>query len=318
MNQTPITLIEPSAHNYEVDEFVRYAADYPYVDDSLKHVLTRFKQLVYDQDDDCVILVAGQVDSGKSTLSHHIHTLWTMGAPDIENVALDKQSFAKSIHTSMTKDALSDRVCHYDEADVSKRDALTKFNKRVIHMYDAIRGKNGLHLWCNPSVEWIDKKFVQERVKCLIYTFRKPRGKYLLILRKKLYLMVQEYKSVNQHVIERYGKNCAAIHNNSFFKQYPNNAFLKSYKELKESRQDHILSLFRKDFFEGVDEPQTLSSVARMFKMSWPTLQKYADMSLREGVFTEDELKSPTGRWRIEGDNVALLHKFIKEKRGND
>lgn len=291
-----------------------YISSYPLIDPYLRAFLRRLKQRVYE-DDDALVLITGQVGSGKSTLSHHVHHTWTLGRPKIDNVAFDRRHLANILVESMKHEDKHMRVCHYDEANITKREAMTRFNRKIIDVFEVIRAKNGLHIWCNPSAEYLDKKFIDERVKCLIYTFRYPRGKYMLIPRKSLLHLIDKHKNLKQDTLERFGNEVAGIKKQrGWFRKYPKNKFLKEYLERKDSRQDFKLDEFKEEF-GGSEAYYSLSDAARAFGMVWPTAQKYINKAIEDGVFAESEVKTPNGRWKLKKKHIDALNNYIKEEQ---
>lgn len=308
-----MTMIQRSSQIDSNDNYKESISNYTGFDVYLRAVLARLKKKVYENDDDALILITGQVGSGKSTMAHHIHTAWTLGEPDINNVAFDRRHLANVLVETMKRENKHARVCHYDEANITKREAMTRFNRKIIDVFEVIRAKNGLHLWCNPSAEYLDKKFIDERVKCLIYTFRNPRGKYMLIPRKALLKLLSKHKNLKQNTLEKYGNQMAGIKKEKgWFKDYPKNNFLKEYLNKKDSRQDYKLDEFKEEF-GGEEAGYTLSDAAKAYGMTWPTVQKYMNKALDSGVLEDDEVKSPNGRWKLKKKHIDILKDFIKE-----
>lgn len=145
-----------------------------YIDSWMMKKVQREKKRITVEDDDEFWILIGDTGSGKSTLGKHIMTEYLGDKVSIDRLGLDREQFSK-IPAQEAQRPKGERVVFYDEANVSSRDALTKWNKSLIDLYYSIRGLNMFHLWCNPTLEWIDKPFVRERVKAVIFCFKVPR-----------------------------------------------------------------------------------------------------------------------------------------------
>ena len=152
-----------------------YRNDKPY-DAYLEKTFTALRNHIVEKDDDFLCLTIGGTGTGKSMLNFHI--LEIVMPPEqltINQVALSRDEFAESFER-VTKGS-KPRVLVYDEANVSKRDSMTQWNKDLIDLYLTCRGLNTLHLWCNPTLKLIDVAFIEDRIRAVILTRGKEKNK---------------------------------------------------------------------------------------------------------------------------------------------
>ena len=125
-----------------------------------------------ENDDDFLLMCVGETGTGKSTLMIEGMELYN---PDLNEdyIGLDPKDHATALKRASEYDG--PRFCSSDEANVQKRNATTKYNKDLIDLYLAIRGTNIFHWWNNPSLDIIDKFFIQEKINAIIYIFTKDK-----------------------------------------------------------------------------------------------------------------------------------------------
>ena len=90
------------------------------------------KRLSGRNDDDFLLVCFGATGTGKSMLMLGAYEEYAGDQASIDYVALKREDFAKSLR--MASVAKSTRFVGNDEANISKRDSLTKFNKDVIQV----------------------------------------------------------------------------------------------------------------------------------------------------------------------------------------
>lgn len=130
------------------------------VGEYFSQVVSEVKKRIQETDDNLVCMCFGQTGAGKTTLGFHFGDEWNDGGGvDIDRVGFDKQSWAKAL--SIAREERYSFLM-YDEANVSKRDAMSSYNKDTIDLLFAIRGLN-LAMWFNnPSLNYLDRIFLDE------------------------------------------------------------------------------------------------------------------------------------------------------------
>lgn len=143
-------------------------------DDGLIYVIRGVQRGIVEKDDDGFLVACGDTGTGKTSLMFHAYELYDPEGATVDQVALTRKDFAGSLKTAKHQPK-GRRFCGNDEANVNKRDSLTKFNKAVVDLYFSIRGLGILHWWNNPSIEYLDKVFIEERIKGVFFIFTKDK-----------------------------------------------------------------------------------------------------------------------------------------------
>src|SRR6056297_131104 len=128
------------------------------------------KKHIKEKDDDYLVLLIGDTGSGKSTLMLHMYECYDSEGCSVEYIGVDNETHAKALQKA--KDKELPRFVADDEANVNKRGAMTRKNRDKLDLYMAIRGLNIFHVWCNPSIDIIDRPFVEERIKAVCYVVK--------------------------------------------------------------------------------------------------------------------------------------------------
>ena len=198
-------------------------------------------------DDDFLLVCGGDAGSGKTHLSFHAETIYLGEQATVrENMAMTPKDFA-TVLESVSKAKGKKYLC-YDEANVSKRQAMTKWNTKLIDLYMNIRGLNILHWWNNPSIEMLDKHFISERVKGFIFITTKDKKRprlYLYFTKEGLLNLLEEQKNLKKRTIVKYGPKYALYM--GWFKSYKG-PLLEEYKKMKEDRMHEKVKLFKEEF----------------------------------------------------------------------
>lgn len=297
--------------NKEVTDVIEYMDDYEGIDEELRAVIARQRWLNEKKRKDALWIIFGAPGSGKSNLAHHIHEVYTAGNPDIENVAFDKTQFSNTITRTLKLSKISDRFSHYDEANVNKRDSMTGWNKDLIDLYESIREYNGFHIWCNPSAEYLDKKFIIERVNALIYIYQGTgrKRRYAIIPRQKLLMFLEKHKSLKTTLMDKHAADHSIVNvKNTYIKDYQktNLEYYGAYLRKKNTRLDHKLQHFQTRW--SADE-QRLSSgkAAKVIGVTQPTIKYHIDQLIEKGVFTAEEVKTPTNQYRLTPEHIKAI-----------
>lgn len=171
-------------------------------DELLKRVAAATIKAVTSKNDDSIELFVGDTGTGKSSLGAHYVTELD---PDfsVDYVSFTRDGFAKVLQAVSQKKGL--RIAFNDEANISKRDSLTKFNKDMIDLYFSIRGLNIIHVWCNPSLDMLDKVFIEERIKGVFYVYSKGENvrRYYYFPVKNLLKILEKYKNLKLKTLKQ-------------------------------------------------------------------------------------------------------------------
>lgn len=239
------------------------------------------------KDDDYVMLYAGATGSGKSNLMLWGYELFDPEGCDHSFIGLDRQTHAVALKNAADKK--QPRFCADDEANVSKRDAMTKYNRQRIDLYLAIRGLNIFHAWCNPSVEMLDKAFIEERIKGMVYVLTKdvdrPRV-YYYFTKKGILKMLEDCGNLKQKTIKDNGEKYAYY--KGWFRKYEGN-LLKPYLAKKEDRMSTKVT----EFFEEYGEAwMNASTIAKKLKVTPMTIKNRHDVLIKENlIFLDDHYR---------------------------
>lgn len=237
-----------------------------------------------EKDDDYVMLYAGSTGTGKSNLMLWGYELFDPDGCEHSYIGLDRQTHAIALKNAAEKE--QPRFCADDEANISRRDAMTKYNRQRIDLYLAIRGLNIFHAWCNPTVEMLDKPFIEERIKGMVYVLTKDIDRpriYYYFTKKGLLKMLEECGNLKQKTIKDNGEKYAYY--KGWFRKYEGD-LLTPYLEKKEERMSTKVT----DFFETYGEVwMNAAAAAKKLKVSHPTIRRRHERLVQENLLIEDE-----------------------------
>ena len=271
--------------------------------------------------DDNLILCVGGTNTGKSMLSLHMMQLYMGDQASIKYIGLDQSQFANALKAVKDKPTLPKFLCH-DEANISKRDAMTRYNKSVIDLYFSIRGLRIFHWWNTPSLDMIDKPFVDEVLKGVILitdkSVHRPRV-YYYFRQSGILKILKKYDNLKIDTIKRVRKKYAWYR--GWFKDY--NGYLRpAYEKKKQARMDCKVDDFYKEYGK-VDDIFSKKDVKATLKISSDmTLWNYEKKLKKEGLLQEGDITTtPTGR-KFYSKNCLeefkeLAKKNIKKGMGN-
>jgi len=242
------------------------------------------KKRIEKNNDDFTLLVVGETGTGKSNIMLEGMEIYN---PDLDMsfVGLDPNDHAASLKNA--KDYKGSRFCAMDEANISKRDAVTKYNKRLISVFLAIRGLNIFHWWNNPSLDIIDKFFIQEKINAVMFIFTKGSPlRYYYLFDKKAILNIYE-KNKGKLTLRALTKYKELALYMGWFRKYEGN-LLPAYMEKKSARMDVKVNEFFDEFAD--DEKMTNIDVSKKLDLS------------RTGVYRRIKKFQENGDW-IEGED---------------
>jgi ABC-type dipeptide/oligopeptide/nickel transport system ATPase component len=221
------------------------------IDNNLKQMVLKTNEDIIRSNDDKLFIIIGPTGSGKSNLGLHMLDLYLGEKSSVDYVALNRSSFAKGLKLATAQP--KPRCLLYDEANINKRESGTKFNREVMDLYMSIRGLNIFHIWCNPSLDMIDKYFIQERVKGVFFCNSKQdkiRPYYYFKVSAILEIM-DKYKSLKMPLLNKLKSRYAYYQ--GWYRAY-NGALLTPYLQKKEKRMIEKVDTFYDRWISGADE----------------------------------------------------------------
>ena len=245
-------------------------------DDMLEKLLNHTKYLTTDKDDDFLILCAGDTGTGKSMLALHAFDYYMKEHADIKYVGLTKGSFATGFK-EVQKVPKGFKFLLNDEANINKRDALSKYNKDLLDLYYSCRGLNIVHWWNNPSVEMIDKPFIKDRVKGFILITTKdidrPRV-YYYFTKNSLLKILEKYKNLDIKTINKVKKKYALY--KGWFRDYSGELKM-DYLNKKNPRMIEKVDDFVAKYgdVKGHDDSLRINEVAEKTGYAKSTISEY-------------------------------------------
>lgn len=297
----------------DIPSYEEHALDYGRVDNKTKTILKRQRYLNEHKDADAFYLIAGYNNTGKSTLGHHLHALWSEGEPNAGYCSFDPEQFAGRLGLAMAEKKVKNKVAHWDEANFTGRGAMSKYNRDVIDLYWSNRSEHGLHLWCNPSIEYLEKVLVKERVTAVFLIHRGEFGnpskrKFSLITRKSLQNLWKKEKKIDLDTLEREAKKYQLYE--GWFYDYPRNDFLKKYISEKAARNK-----FKNDQLKAnhAADTMTIPKTAAMLGVTRQTVSKHLKELDKQGKLSLDEITTPTGRKLISAEIMEQLRESMKQ-----
>lgn len=286
-------------------------------DEYFPRVVALAKKKTMENDDDFLTLCCGDTGTGKSMLMLHGQVMYLEDKADVRFVGFEKESFAAALKSA--KDNGYPKMCCNDEANISKRDSLSKYNKHLIDLYLAIRGLNIWHWWNNPILDMLDKYFIKERINGVILITTKDKDKprlYYYFRKKEILKIFDKYGNLDLKTLKKVRKEYAYYR--GWFKDFPDCSLKKEYMEKKQARMDYKVEEFFKAY--GADEKMKSSEFAEKLGMSHATVKKYfkeIKSDLDENQYTE----TPTGRLFLEEELLDTFRQMAERKyeiaRGN-
>lgn len=288
----------------------KYYAKEPH-DRLLPRVVNNARYALNEKNDDFMVLLFGTTGSGKTGLLLWIEELYLGDEASTEYLALTEGSFAEAL--KIVKDKPLPRFLGNDEAYVSRRNALTKYNKRLLKTYMAIRGLRIFHAWCNPSIEIIDRPFIEERIKGFIFVATKDVNRprvYYYFTKAHLLKLYDDKKSLKLPIFDKYSKSYAYY--KGWFREYKGE-LLKDYNNVKTNRMDEEVEEFYNDF--GVKGNYLSGSkVAQQLGVNTRTVHKYLDHMIDKELIKEgvEYRKGVTGRLMFTADGATKLREYAE------
>lgn len=277
-------------------------------------IISEVRETLKQKKDDFLLFCCGPPGCGKSMLMLHTQELLQGDNASVDYIGLNRKDFANALSSARKVDL--PRFCGNDEANISKRDALSYYNRQIIDLYFAIRGLQIFHWWNNPSLDMLDKVFIEERLKGVIYITTKDtnRPRVFYFFRKRdIIQLFEKYKNVKLETLSKVKKKYAYM--KGWFRDYK--GFLRQpYENKKENRMIEKVAEFQEEFGR-IDNRLTITELKnRLGIKSNETIKRYEKELAGEGLFIEDKqyTLSSTGR-KLYTHECVELFKEVARKR---
>lgn len=255
-----------------------------------KRVLKRI-----NSDQDYLHLNVGMTGTGKTSLALFKYELYEP-EPEIKYVALNRPDYARALKAASEKRPL--RFTCWDEADANRRDALSKFNKDAMSLNWKIRGKSIFQIWNNPTAEWLDRPFIEEKIDSMIYVLDKSTTKprrYLFFKRSQLLRLLEEQGNLKHDTLRKYGPKHALYL--GWFRQYKGKLW-KEYLAKKTTRMDDGINEFYEKYGKENDDI-SIKSYSEQTGHSRNTIKKHMR---KLGITALTTLTIPMVKASIDGE----------------
>jgi len=283
------------------------------VDSVLLSIVDNKREHIASKEDDNLILIVGDTGSGKSNLALHIMDHYLNDAMSVDLIGLNRDSIAKAIGKATTMPL--PRACLLDEANINKRDSLSKFNKDMMDLFFAIRGKQVFWLWCNPSLDMMDKFFIKERINSVIYVMKKGTSSraYYYFTKKSVLEMLKKYGNLEMSLLKKVRKKYALYR--GWFKEYVGD-MKKPYIDKKEERMTEKVENFMTNWVTEPKDKEKLkpSEILKRADISVGTFKKYQREFIESGDLIEGEnmFTDAIGRKKYAPSVVILCMEKLK------
>jgi hypothetical protein len=281
-------------------------------DEMLSSIIRVVKDKLKFNDDDFFILCVGDTGTGKSNLMLHAYEEFDSVDCSVDYISLTRDSFAHA--TKAVKDKQGLRFLGNDEANLSKRDSLSQYNKDVLDLYFSVRGLNIFHWWNNPSVEMIDKAFIKERIKGMIMVTTKDKDKpriYYYFRKDEMLKIYEKYGNLDLKTIRKVKKKYAFYR--GWVKKYTGK-MLKPYLEKKGERMNNKVDLFYEKWGNSDKFNFSAKQVYEKVGISQMTFNRYMNNPEINNRFEEgkDYCITSTGKKKYSSE---ILDKFEDIKK---
>lgn len=264
-------------------------------DENLMKVVQHIVRGLQQKDDDFLLMIVGTTGTGKSNLLMMIYDLYadmTGTTPSISQIALNSEDFANAWGCVLTD---QQKFVGFDEANVNRREWASQFNRDMMKLYWGNRGLKVFNGWCNPSLEWIDRPFIEERIKGVIFIHTKGERyrKYWYFTKKALLQMLEKYQNLKHHTLLKHGAKYALYE--GWFTKY-NGQLVKDYALKKQDKMKDLVGEFVEKYNKG--ETLSMAAAGRKLGISNRSMTKYVAEAI-ECKLLDDDVKLPTGQYRF-------------------
>lgn len=278
-------------------------------DAGLRRVLDWIRdEITVGHDDDFLMVCVGGVGSGKSRLMLSAYEYYDPENPSLDYVGINRDDHAKALRKASEKPQR--RFCGYDELNISRRNVNEEYARDLLQTYNEIRGKNIFHWWNNPTLQLIDRIFISERIRGLVFIYTKDKGKprkYYYFRRKDLLKVYDDFKGdLSQDVLKKAGKKGYAWFK-GWFRDYKG-VLLDDYMRVKYRKMDDSIERFAEKW--GTGEKFTYAEAARKMGVNPDTVKARILKFSSQGLLRErvHYVRDGLNRYRLtkEGLNELL------------
>lgn len=265
-------------------------------------IIKASKKRMLATDDNMTIICAGGTGSGKSTLMFHANNILTEQPLPTKQVALDYQTLAEMFtENAQNKGAF----LGYDEANISKRDAMSGFNKDLVDVLFTVRAKNWI-LWLNnPSADYLDKALIHEELINYFIFITHKQKRFVVFTRKQLQRFYDKYGNIKLETIKKHYKEFGVL--DSWFTKYSGDDW-QAYLEKKESRMDDKLAAFNQKY--GGERKLSTHEAAQKLGVGKTTIHKYLKKYANNKAL--EDAKNPLGHWKLTNKHIDFLRETMQ------
>lgn len=283
-------------------------------DKGLRTVLDWIRDhIIGRNDDDWLMLCVGSVGTGKSRLMLSCYEYFDPEGCDISYVGINREDHAKALKKASDKPKR--RFCGYDELNISRRNVNEEYARDLLQAFNEIRGKNMFHWWNNPTLQLIDRIFIQERIRGLVFIYTKEKNRprrYFYFRRKELLRVYDDYKgNLSQDTLRKAGRKGYAWFQ-GWFRDY-DGRMLDEYMSLKAQKMDDTIENFAEKWGSGAKF--TYAEAARKLGVSADTVKNKIMVFSRDGRLSDgrDYVRDGLGRYRLTKDGLNELISLMIE-----
>jgi hypothetical protein len=263
------------------------------------------------QRDDALFLYAGRTGTGKSTLllwSYEIYTPRRI----LALVPRSQEEFAKALKIAKNT-PIADRVVLYDEAEASKRESMTRWNKDLIRVYSKIRGKRILHGWCYPDSDMIDTKIVLNRVNGIFVTYEKSTEgirHYYYYSQEDIRKFLEKFPKLLVDLLVEHGPKYASFQ--GYFTEY-DGELRDAYFARKEEGMDEEIDKFSDKYSGKPSDFLGITHIARSLRISTRTVTRMLEYGISTGAFKREQVVNALGQYKLIADDVEVLKELLRQ-----
>jgi hypothetical protein len=279
-------------------------------DAGFEFIINTVRKTMIEKDDDFLLLNCGFRGTGKSTLTLFAEDAYLGEEASVDYIGLNHHDFATALKKASEKSL--PRFCANDEANISKRDHAKTYNKDLLDVYYSIRGKQIFHIWNNPSLDIIDKKFIEDVIKGVILIVSKDKKKprlYYYFRKVDVMRIWDKYESLSIRLLKRVAREQAYYR--GWFKDYKGK-LLEPYKKKKDNRMDEKIDTFFDKYGEEQGEYLKSVDLQKMLMVSKnfiPTLeQQLRDKNMLE----EKDIKLTVSGRKYYHSSIIEKFKLLK------
>lgn len=264
-------------------------------------------------DNDVLILSVGETGSGKSMLNLHIGNILGGDNFSIDCISLDPETFANTLHH--VKSLTGIRVLLNDEANINKRASMSTYNRDTLNVYMSIRGLNIIHLWCNPSLDLIDKAFVKERLNGVILVLNTGginTRVYYYFSKNAILQILMKYNNLELATLRKVRKKYAIFR--GWFKDYKGN-LKEEYNNKKQLRMNNVVDNFFEKYGSKGNNVDLikLTTIGKNLNITETTVKKWLVKMHESGLLKEEEdfIINGLNRYMAKPEGALKIEEYI-------